>query len=294
MFKDANHPDRRRRPEWLKVRAPGGEKYTEIKEIVRGKQLHTVCEEAHCPNLGECWNSGTATFIILGDICTRNCRFCAITSGRPKEPDKNEPLHVAESIQTMKLRHTVITSVTRDDLPDGGSEHWAETIEQIRSLNPQTTIEVLIPDFFGHVEDLDRVINARPDILNHNIETVPRLYKLVRPKSIYQRSLGLLKYCSEHGLKTKSGLMVGIGERKEEVLEVLHDLYAHNVKIVTIGQYLQPTKGHLPVDRFVEPSEFLEYKRAGINIGFERVESAPLVRSSYHAGDHVDLVKSEK
>jgi len=307
MFKEENIDSRRqtadgrqeegsrlRRPKWLKVRAPGGESYAEIKDMMRSKKLHTVCEEAHCPNIGECWGMGTATFLILGDVCTRNCRFCAITTGKPMPPHPEEPIKVAESVKKMRLKHAVITSVNRDDLDDGGSVHWAETIIRTRELNPNTTIEVLIPDFMGIKWQIDNVIEAKPEILNHNIETVPRLYAKVRPKAVYQRSLDLLKYCSENGMRTKSGLMVGIGEQPQEVFEVLKDLFAHKVKIVTIGQYLQPTKEHRPVDRFVRPEEFAEYKKFGLELGFEIVESAPLVRSSYHAGKHVNLVKSEK
>jgi lipoic acid synthetase len=276
-----------KRPDWLKVKAPGGDKYAEIHQMMRSKSLHTVCEEAHCPNIGECWGNGTATFLILGEICTRNCRFCAITTGKPMPPDKNEPQNVAESVKNMKVRHAVITSVNRDDLADGGSTLWAETIRRTREMNPNTTIEVLIPDFMGFKDQLQRVIDERPDILNHNIETVPRLYKTVRPKAKYQQSLDVLLESANQGLRTKSGLMVGVGETLEEVQEVLKDLYAHKVKIVTIGQYLQPTKQHLDVVRFVEPSEFLEYKKFGLKLGFEHVESGPLVRSSYHAEKHV-------
>lgn len=291
MFKEDNIDGlvdkRAKRPDWLKVRAPGGEKYAEIREMMQSKKLHTVCEEAHCPNIGECWGMGTATFLILGEVCTRNCRFCAISTGKPMPPHPEEPIKVAESVKKMKLKHAVITSVNRDDLDDGGSKLWAETILKTRELNPITTIEVLIPDFLGFFDQLDRVIEAKPDILNHNIETVPRIYAFVRPKAVYQRSLDLLKYSAEKGMRTKSGLMVGIGEKPEEVYEVLNDLFAHKVKIVTIGQYLQPTKEHRPVDRFVSLEEFEEYKRFGLELGFEIVESAPLVRSSYHAVKHV-------
>ena len=293
MFKE-NTIERAKRPEWLKVRAPGGEKYAKIKDMMQSKKLHTVCEEAHCPNIGECWGMGTATFLILGDTCTRNCRFCAITTGKPLPPHPEEPRKVAESIKKMRLKHAVITSVDRDDLEDGGSKLWAETIMLTRQLNPEVSIEVLIPDFQGIVEQIDRIIDAKPDVLNHNIETVPRIYAKVRPKAVYQRSLDLLKHSSERGMRTKSGLMVGIGETKDEVLDVLKDLYAHNVKIVTIGQYLQPTKQHLAVDRFVQPEEFAEFKRFGLELGFEVVESAPLVRSSYHAWKHVNLVNNEQ
>ncbi len=288
MFKDKNFNDKRpKRPDWLKVKAPGGENYTRIRNLMKAKSLHTVCEEAHCPNIAECWGSGTATFLILGDTCTRNCRFCTITSGKPLPPDLNEPRKVAESVKNMNLKHAVVTSVNRDDLPDGGSQIWAETILEIRKLNPNTTIEVLIPDFEGNKNALETVFKVKPDILNHNVETAPRLYKTVRPKANYQQSLNVLKFASDYGLKPKSGLMVGLGESNEEVIEVLEDLLRHNVKIVTIGQYLQPSKKHLPVDRFVTPKEFSEYKRIGLKLGFDIVESAPLVRSSYHAANHV-------
>lgn len=275
------------RPSWLKVKAPGGESYANIHKMIRTKSLHTVCEEAHCPNIGECWGHGTATFLILGDICTRNCRFCAITTGKPQPVNLNEPLNVALAVKNMNIKHVVVTSVDRDDLPDGGSEIWAETIRKIREINPSVTVEVLIPDFLGNKEQLQKVIDERPDILNHNIETVPRLYKIVRPKADYQRSLDVLNEAAKQNLKTKSGLMVGLGETKEEVFDVLKDLYLHNVKIVTIGQYLQPTKKHLEVVRFVEPKEFDEYKKYGLNLGFQYIESGPLVRSSYHAERHL-------
>ena len=274
------------RPEWLKVKAPVGETYSNLKSMIRSKSLHTVCEEARCPNMGECWGAGTATFMILGDICIRNCRFCAVTTGKPKPPDVNEPANVAEAVKSMGVRHAVITSVNRDELPDQGSEHWAKTILEVRRLNPKVSIEVLIPDFLGDMDCLKRVVDAKPNILNHNIETVPRLYATIRPKAIYQRSLTVLNESKKMGMRTKSGLMVGIGEKTEEVFEVMKDLKANNVDIVTIGQYLQPTPKHAPVDRFVHPDEFAEYKRIGIEMGFKHVESGPLVRSSYHAERH--------
>ena len=277
---------RTQRPEWLKVKAPVGETYSNLKSMIRSKSLHTVCEEARCPNMGECWGAGTATFMILGDICIRNCRFCAVTTGKPKPPDVNEPANVAEAVKSMGVRHAVITSVNRDELPDQGSEHWAKTILEVRRLNPKVSIEVLIPDFLGDMDCLKRVVDAKPNILNHNIETVPRLYATIRPKAIYQRSLTVLNESKKMGMRTKSGLMVGIGEKTEEVFEVMKDLKANNVDIVTIGQYLQPTPKHAPVDRFVHPDEFAEYKRIGLEMGFKHVESGPLVRSSYHAERH--------
>jgi lipoic acid synthetase len=278
---------RPKRPEWLKVRAPGGENYAEIRNLMRSKVLHTVCEEAHCPNIGECWMHGTATFLILGDVCTRSCGFCAVKTGKPPTLDYDEPHRVAESVQKMKLHHAVVTSVNRDELKDGGSEIWAMTIQEIRRLNPSTTIEVLIPDFKGDLEAVQRVIDAKPDILNHNIETVPRLYRTVRPQAKYERTLKVLRYSKEQGMRTKSGLMVGLGEFNEEVLEVLKDLRAANVDIVTIGQYLRPSLEHLPVERYVHPDEFQQFKDFGLELGFDHVESAPLVRSSYHAERHV-------
>jgi lipoyl synthase len=275
---------RQKRPEWLKVRAPGGDSYTRIKNLMRSKSLHTVCEEAHCPNIGECWNSGTATFMILGDICIRGCRFCAVTTGKPLPRDPNEPLSVAESVKQMGLKHVVITSVTRDDLPDGGAVHWAEAIEATRFFNPEVTIEVLIPDFQGDELLLKLVLKSNPDILNHNIETVPRMYPIVRPKADYKRSLKILQISKNSGFLTKTGIMVGVGETKEEVFKTMKDLRKIDVNILTIGQYLQPSSKHLPVARFVHPDEFKEYHDFGLKIGFDAVESAPLVRSSYHAG----------
>ncbi len=276
-----------RRPEWLKVRAPGGESYATIKTMMRSKSLHTVCEEARCPNITECWNAGTATFMILGDTCTRSCGFCAVKTGRPLEIDPDEPRHVAESIREMNLRHAVITSVNRDERADGGSLIWAETIIRTKELNPNTTIEVLIPDFKGKMEPLQRIIDAKPDILNHNTETVPRLYRRVRPQGKFVWTLALLKEAKAQNMRTKTGVMLGLGETREEVLEVMEHLREVNVNILTLGQYLQPTKNHLPVDRFVHPSEFDEYRRIGLEMGFDVVESGPLVRSSYHAERHV-------
>ncbi len=275
------------RPEWLKVRAPGGENFANVKSMMRSKSLHTVCEEAHCPNMAECWNCGTATFMVLGDTCVRNCKYCAVGTGNPCEPDPNEPMNVAESIKQMKLRHAVVTSVTRDDLADSGAAFWAEIIRSIKAVNPNVTLEVLIPDFRAKPDLLNIVFAERPDILNHNIETVRELFPIVRPQADYDQSLSVLKAAKEFGLKTKSGMMVGLGETKEQVIEVLKDLKANLVDIVTIGQYLQPTKAHYPVARYVHPDEFAEYKRIGLEMGFEIVESAPLVRSSYHAEKHI-------
>lgn len=276
-----------RRPEWLKVRAPGGESFTKIKQMMRSKSLHTVCEEARCPNISECWSSGTATFMIHGDTCTRSCGFCAVKTGRPLPVDYDEPRRVAEAIQQMNLVHAVITSVNRDELPDGGSTIWATTIRETKRLSPNTSIEVLVPDFKGKLENLHRIIEEKPDILNHNTETVPRLYRRVRPQGKYHWTLEVLKESKRLGMRTKTGIMLGLGETKEEVLEVMHDLVGVGCDILTLGQYLQPTKNHLPVDRFVHPDEFAEYKKIGLEIGFNYVESGPLVRSSYHAERHV-------
>lgn len=282
-------PARGRRPEWIRARLPYGENYTKLLGLMRGKQLHTVCEEARCPNLGECWGRGTATFMILGDICTRSCGFCAVKTGRPTGLDTDEPRRVAEAVASMKLHHVVITSVNRDELHDGGASIFAETIRQIRIKEPKCRIEVLIPDFKGEKLALDIMVDALPDILNHNVETVPRLYSVVRPQAKYDRSLEVLGYFKDHGLVTKSGMMVGIGERPEEVLDVMEDLKKSKVDILTIGQYLQPTKEHLPIDRYVTPDEFGSYKKRGLEMGFKFVESGPLVRSSYHADEQVIL-----
>lgn len=276
-----------RRPEWLKVRAPGGEDYARVKSMMRSKALHTVCEEARCPNITECWNAGTATFMIHGDTCTRSCGFCAVKTGRPLAVDTDEPRRVAEAVASMNLKHCVITSVNRDEMKDGGSTIWAETILRTRELSPNTTIEVLIPDFKGNMENLQRVIDARPNILNHNTETVPRLYRHVRPQGKFHWTLDVLCESKRQGMRTKTGVMLGLGETPTEVLEVMKELRGVNVDILTLGQYLQPTKNHLPVDRFVHPDEFAHYRKVGLEMGFAVVESGPLVRSSYHAERHV-------
>ncbi|HTX18689.1 MAG TPA: lipoyl synthase [Bacteroidota bacterium] len=278
---------RPRKPEWLKAKVPGGENYSALKTLIDSRSLHTVCQEARCPNMGECWNSGTATFMILGDTCTRSCGFCAVKTGRPMFLDKDEPRRVSEAVAAMKLRHAVITSVNRDELYDGGAQIFAETIRGIRSRLPQCRIEVLIPDFQGSEAALNIVLDAQPDILNHNTETVPRLYKTVRPQAQYNRSLELLDRAKEKGFLTKSGLMVGLGETMEEVVDTMSDLREVRCDILTIGQYLQPTKEHLPVERYVHPDEFAELKRTGREMGFRYVESGPLVRSSYHAAEQV-------
>jgi lipoic acid synthetase len=271
------------RPEWLKVRVPSGENYSRLNGIVSRHQLHTVCEEARCPNMGECWNHGTATFMILGDVCTRSCGFCAVKTGRPTELDAAEPMRVAEAVKLLGVRHAVITSVNRDELYDGGAQIFAETIRQIRATCPYTKVEVLIPDFKGEEFALDIVLDAFPDVLNHNIETVPRLYHTVRPQARYERSLQLLDRAKRRGFTTKTGMMLGIGECDDEVFDVMRDLRKVNSDILTLGQYLQPTQRHLPVDRFIHPDEFKILKDLGLRMGFRHVESGPLVRSSYHA-----------
>ncbi len=278
---------KRRRPEWLKVRVPGGEQYKTIKDLIGQQRLHTVCEEARCPNMGECWSAGTATFMILGDTCTRSCGFCAVKTGRPGALDWDEPRRVADAVKKMGLRHTVITSVNRDERKDGGAPIFAECIRLIRKDIPDCKIEVLIPDFKGSENALNIVLDARPDVLNHNVETVPRIYRIVRPQAKYPQSLELLHRAKKRGFLTKSGMMVGIGEEPDEVLQVMHDLREVECDILTIGQYLQPTKNHLPIERFVHPDEFAMYRQEGHTMGFRHVESGPLVRSSYHAEKHV-------
>lgn len=274
-----------RKPAWLKVKLPAGPGYTRLRDIVDEHRLHTVCESARCPNMGECWGRGTATVMILGDVCTRSCGFCHIATGRPPELDLDEPRRVGEAAAKLKLRHIVITSVNRDELADGGSTVWAQTIRHVRHDSPGTTIEVLIPDFCGNWDDLDRVLDAGPDILNHNMETVPSQYRRVRPQAKYPRSLELLKRAKAKGFTTKTGLMLGIGEGDQELLQTLHDIRTADVNILTLGQYLQPTRQHLPIDRWVTPEEFASWKKVGLDMGFSVVESGPLVRSSYHADE---------
>ncbi|GAB6933689.1 lipoyl synthase [Calditerricola satsumensis] len=283
-----------RKPEWLKIKLLTGENYHELKKMMRSKTLHTVCEEARCPNIYECWSNRTATFMILGDICTRACRFCAVKTGLPTELDLAEPERVAEAVEQMGLRHAVVTSVARDDLKDGGASIFAETIRAIRRRNPFTTVEVLIPDFQGNWDALKIVMDARPDILNHNIETVRRLTDRVRAKATYDRSLELLRRAKEMqpDIPTKSGIMVGVGETWEEILETMDDLRAAGVDILTIGQYLQPTKQHLKIERYYHPDEFAKLKEEGLKRGFKHVESGPLVRSSYHAHEQAESAKT--
>lgn len=274
-----------RRPEWLKVRAPGGENYREVKRLVTGSRLHTVCESAHCPNIGECWEQRTATFMILGNVCTRRCGFCAVRKGAPLEVDWDEPHRVAEAVGALGLHYAVVTSVDRDDRKDGGAAVFARTIEEIRRLNPDCRIEVLIPDFQGKAEALRMVLEARPDVLNHNIETVERLYKPVRPGSRYRRSLGLLHTSKQMApaIPTKSGIMLGLGEGWDEIVRALGDLRASLVDLLTIGQYLRPSARHLPIARYYTPEEFARLEQIGLQMGFRHVESGPFVRSSYNA-----------
>ena len=276
-----------RRPDWLKVRLPSGDNYREVLSMMRKSKLNTVCEEAKCPNLAECWNNRTATYMILGDTCTRTCGFCDVKTGKPTFVDWDEPNRVAQSVVDLGLKHVVITSVNRDELKDGGAAIFSKTIELIRERLPECSIEILIPDFQGDESAFEIIMQNPPDILNHNLETVPRLYHAVRPQANFQRSLDLIKWFKTKGLRTKSGIMVGIGEKTEEVLELMKELKNHNCDIMTIGQYLQPTKTHLPVDRYVTLEEFAMYKSEGKILGFEAVESGPLVRSSYHAEKHV-------
>lgn len=275
--------ERQRLPPWFKVRLSQGPDYREIRQTMDRLGLHTICEEARCPNVWECWNNRTATFLILGDICTRRCHYCAVTTGRPLELDREEPLRVAEAVQALGLRHAVITSVNRDELPDGGAAIFAETIRHIRRLIPTCAVEVLIPDFEGNEEALASVVAERPDILNHNIETVSRLFPSIRPQGKYARSIELLDRAKRLGARTKSGLIVGMGETTEEIREVMQDLRTAQCDILTLGQYLQPSKDHLPVARFYHPDEFVAFKTEGLALGFSHVESGPLVRSSYHA-----------
>jgi lipoic acid synthetase len=270
---------------WLKVKLPHGENYFELKQLVREKRLHTVCESAGCPNIGECWNQKTATFMILGDVCTRSCGFCDVKTGRPLELDAEEPARVADAVGILGLQHAVITSVNRDELADGGAAIWAATIRHIKALNPDCTVEALIPDFEGVEAALLAVLEAKPDILAHNTETVPRLYRTVRPQAKYPRSLALLQRAKQRGFVTKSGLMVGLGEAWEEIRQVMRDLCAVRCDILTIGQYLQPSRRHLPVRRIYTPEEFLHLRQEGLSLGLRHVEAGPLVRSSYHAAE---------
>lgn len=283
--------ERVRKPEWLKINIGANERYTETKRIVESHCLHTICSSGRCPNMGECWGKGTATFMIGGDICTRSCKFCNTLTGKPLPLDPGEPAHVAESVSLMKLSHAVVTSVDRDDLPDLGAAHWAKTIREIRRQNPETTIEVLIPDFQGRRELVEQVIEAQPDIISHNMETVRRISPLVRSAARYDTSLEVLHQIAESGITTKSGIMVGLGETPQEVEELMDDLRRIGCHILTIGQYLQPSHKHYPVTEYVTPAQFAAYKKTGLDKGFTQVESAPLVRSSYHAEKQILAMK---
>ena len=277
-----------KKPEWIRVKLPTGKKYTELRSVVDRYNLHTICTSGSCPNMGECWGEGTATFMILGPICTRSCGFCGVKTGRPESLDWEEPEKVARSIKLMNIKHAVLTSVDRDDLKDMGSIIWAETVRAVRRMNPNTTMETLIPDFQGVERNLNRILDAAPEIISHNMETVRRLTREVRVQAKYDRSLGVLRYLKENGAnRTKSGIMLGLGEKEEEVIETLHDLKEAKVDIVTIGQYLQPSKKHLPVKQFVTPEQFAKYKEIGLELGFRHVESGALVRSSYRAHKHL-------
>lgn len=275
------------KPKWLKVKLPTGENYRKVRSLVDEHKLHTICESGNCPNMGECWGEGTATFMILGNICTRSCGFCAVATGKPLEADPFEPARVANSVFLMKVKHAVITSVDRDDLVDGGSEIWAKTVEAVRRKSPGTTMETLIPDFAGKWENLQRIIDVAPEIVSHNLETVRRLTKQVRIQAKYDRSLEVLFRLKKGGMRTKSGVMLGLGETHQEVLETMEDLRSVQVDILTLGQYLQPTRKHLPVQEFITPERFAEYAEIGKEMGFRYVESGPLVRSSYHAEKHI-------
>ena len=286
--KESNTKIRIKKPDWIRVKLPIGKKYTQLRSTVEKNNLHTICVSGNCPNMGECWTEGTATFMILGNICTRSCGFCGVKTGRPETVDWDEPEKVARSIKIMNIKHAVLTSVDRDDLKDMGSIMWSETIKAVRRMNPNTTMETLIPDFQGIEKHLDRLIEASPEVISHNMETVRRLTREVRIQAKYERSLNVLQYLKNAGQRrTKTGLMLGLGETREEVIETLHDLKSASVDVVTIGQYLQPSKRHLPVKQFITPDQFEEYKEIGLDLGFRHVESSALVRSSYKAQKHI-------
>lgn len=280
--------DRARLPRWMKMKLPKGESYSKVKNLVHKHELHTICTSGNCPNIGECWNRGTATFMILGEICTRNCKFCGVKTGKPLPVDPNEPKRVANSVQLMQLKHAVITSVDRDDLPDLGAGFWAETIREVKRLNPETKLEVLIPDFQGRQELVELVAAANPEVISHNMETVERLTPAIRSAAKYRRSLEVLSYIAGAGAVAKSGIMLGLGETEEEVLQTMDDLLETGCKVMTIGQYLAPTRSHIPVVTYVHPDQFERYRTIGLEKGFSFVESSPLVRSSYRAEQHVE------
>jgi lipoyl synthase len=283
----SNKPERVKKPNWLRVKLPTGENYKHVRNLVDNHKLHTICESGNCPNMGECWGAGTATFMILGNICTRSCSFCAVKTGRPTEIDWDEPNRVAEAVKLMEVKHAVLTSVDRDELKNGGSMVWAATIRKIREVSPATTLETLIPDFRGNMDAVDDIVAVAPEVVSHNMETVKRLYRLVRPQAKYDRSLAVIQRLKQGGMRTKSGFMVGLGETQDEVYELMDDLVAHGCDVLTIGQYLQPTKMHLEVAEYVTPETFALYKEEGMRRGFKYVESGPLVRSSYHAEKHL-------
>ena len=277
----------KKKPDWLKIKLPNTENFTQINKLIAQHNLHTICTSGKCPNMGECWNAGTATFMILGDICTRSCKFCNVITGKPKPVDWNEPMNVAKAVQKLKLKHTVLTSVDRDDLPDKGSKMWAATVKAVKQINPEITIETLIPDFDGEFDLINEVIAAKPDVISHNLETVRRLTPEIRSRAKYDTSLQVLKFIADAGVITKSGIMVGLGETQDEVLETMNDLRKIGCSVLTIGQYLQPSKQNIAVEEYIKPEVFDFYKREGVKRGFKHIESAPLVRSSYHAEKHV-------
>jgi lipoyl synthase len=279
--------DKPKKPDWLRVKLPIGESYKQVRGLVETHKLHTICESGNCPNMGECWGAGTATFMILGNVCTRSCGFCAVATGRPDAVDWDEPQRVAEAIHLMKVKHAVLTSVDRDELKDGGSIIWYNTIRAVKALTPDTSLETLIPDFKGEKDNIARIVEAAPEVVSHNIETVERLTRSVRIQAKYWRSMDVLRTLKTGGMRTKSGIMLGLGETKEEVLQTMQDLVDSGVDVITLGQYLQPTQRHLPVQRFVHPDEFAELRERGYEMGFDYVESGPLVRSSYHSEKHV-------
>lgn len=278
----------RRKPSWLKIKLPLGTNYKEVSNIIKAHHLNTICTSGNCPNIADCWKRGTATFMILGDICTRSCKFCAVKTGKPEAVNTEEPTHIAESVKKMKLKHCVITSVTRDDLKDGGANIWAETIREIKRLNPNTTIETLIPDFDANEELIKIVVDAKPEVISHNLETVRRLTPDVRSRAKYDTSLEVIRVIAENGIRAKSGIMLGLGETREDILQTMDDLLSVGCKVLTLGQYLQPTKTHLEVKEYVTPETFKEYEKIGLEKGFKFVESSPLVRSSYRAEKHVE------
>lgn len=280
--------ERQRLPKWMKMKLPKGESYSKVKNLVNKHGLHTICTSGNCPNIGECWNRGTATFMILGDICTRSCKFCAVKTGKPLAPDFNEPEKLARSVKIMGLKHCVITSVDRDDLDDQGAEIWADTITEIKRINPETKIEVLIPDFSGNTDRIQKVIDAKPEVISHNLETCERLTPAIRSAAKYRRSLEVIKYIAENYTIAKSGIMLGLGETDEEILQTMDDLLEAGCKVMTIGQYLAPTLNHMPVEEYIHPDRFAEYKKIGLEKGFSFVESSPLVRSSYRAEKHIN------